>query len=98
MAMSSLILQHPEWSDGDYDVLADGVVVGRIMKASAPPEGTPWLWTLIFRLPRGSHTDTRFRQKLHLPPCPDFRDRLYGRLFCNMPVRACLTGISGGPL
>ena len=30
------------------------------------------------RLPRGSHTDTRFRQKLHLPPCPDFRDRLSG--------------------
>ena len=43
MGMSSLILQHPEWSDGDYDVLADGVVVGRIMKASAAPEGTPWL-------------------------------------------------------
>jgi hypothetical protein len=35
IAMSSLILQHPEWSDGDYDVLADSVVVGRIMKASA---------------------------------------------------------------
>ena len=51
--MSSLILQHPEWSDGDYDVLADGVVVGRIMKASAAPEGTPWLWTLIF----GYHED-----------------------------------------
>ena len=29
-----------------YDVLADGVVVGRIMKAAAAPEGTPWLWTL----------------------------------------------------
>jgi hypothetical protein len=53
MAMSSLILQHPEWNDGDYDVLADGVVVGRIMKASAAPEGTPWLWTLIF----GYHED-----------------------------------------
>jgi hypothetical protein len=24
-----------EWSDDDYDVLADGVVVGRIMKAAA---------------------------------------------------------------
>jgi len=30
-------------------VLADGVVVGRIMKAAAAPEGTPWLWTLAFR-------------------------------------------------
>jgi hypothetical protein len=28
-----------EWSDDDYDVLADGVVVGRIMKAAAVPAG-----------------------------------------------------------
>jgi hypothetical protein len=34
-------------------VLADGVVVGRIMKASAAPVGTSWLWTLIF----GYHED-----------------------------------------
>ena len=26
-----------EWSDDDYDVLVDGVVVGRIMKAAAAP-------------------------------------------------------------
>jgi hypothetical protein len=32
-----------EWSDDDHDVLADGVVVGRIMKASAAPVGRPWL-------------------------------------------------------
>jgi hypothetical protein len=38
-----------EWSDDDHDVLADGVVVGRIMKAAAAPVGTPWLWTLAFR-------------------------------------------------
>jgi hypothetical protein len=42
-----------EWNDDDYDVLADGVVVGRIMKASAAPEGTPWLWTLAY----GYHED-----------------------------------------
>ena len=24
-----------EWNDDDYDVLADGIVVGRIMKAAA---------------------------------------------------------------
>jgi hypothetical protein len=47
------------------------------------------------RLPRGSHTDTRFRQKLHLPPCPDFRDRLYGRLFCNMPVTSAEARFKG---
>jgi hypothetical protein len=42
-----------EWNDDDYDVLADGAVVGRIMKAAAAPEGTPWLWTLAF----GQHED-----------------------------------------
>jgi hypothetical protein len=29
-----------------YDVLADGVVVGRIMRALAAPVGTAWMWTL----------------------------------------------------
>jgi len=28
-----------EWNDDDYDVLADGVVVGRIFRAAASPEG-----------------------------------------------------------
>ena len=27
-----------EWNDDDFDVLADGVAVGRIMKAAASPE------------------------------------------------------------
>jgi hypothetical protein len=35
-----------EWKHDGYDVLADGVVVGRIMKAIAAPEGTPWLWAV----------------------------------------------------
>src|SRR5262249_42976567 len=35
-----------EWDDDDFDVLADGVVVGRIMKANAAPTGAPWMWTL----------------------------------------------------
>jgi hypothetical protein len=42
-----------EWNDDDFDVLADGIVVGRIMKAAAAPEGAPWLWTLAF----GHHED-----------------------------------------
>jgi hypothetical protein len=42
-----------EWSDDDYDVLADGIVVGRIMKAAASPLGGPWLWTLAY----GHHED-----------------------------------------
>jgi hypothetical protein len=37
-----------EWNDDDFDVLADGMVVGRIMRAAASPLGTPRLWTLAF--------------------------------------------------
>jgi hypothetical protein len=42
--VTSLLFKHAsasptsgEWNDDDYDVVADGVVVGRI---------TPWMWTL----------------------------------------------------
>ena len=42
-----------EWNDDDFDVLADSVVVGRIMKVHAAPVGTPWMWTLTF----GHHED-----------------------------------------
>jgi hypothetical protein len=42
-----------EWSDDDYDVLCEGEVVGRIMKAADAPVGTPWLWTLAY----GHHED-----------------------------------------
>ena len=42
-----------EWNDDDYDVLCDGVVVGRIMKAAAVPVGMSWMWTLAF----GYHED-----------------------------------------
>jgi hypothetical protein len=31
-----------DWNDDDYDVLANGEVVGRIFKAAASPVGTPW--------------------------------------------------------
>jgi len=34
-------------------VLADGAVVGRIMKVHAAPVGSPWMWTLAF----GQHED-----------------------------------------
>jgi hypothetical protein len=37
-----------EWNDDDYDVIADGIIVGRIMKAAAVPVGQSWLWTLGF--------------------------------------------------
>ncbi len=37
----------------DYDVLAEGFVVGRIMKVTTSPAGTPWMWTLAY----GDHED-----------------------------------------
>jgi hypothetical protein len=34
-----------QWSDDDYDVLENGVVVGRIFHLDAvAPEGRPWMW------------------------------------------------------
>ena len=42
-----------DWNDDDYDVLADGVVIGRIMKAATVPMGMSWMWTLAF----GYHED-----------------------------------------
>jgi hypothetical protein len=42
-----------KWNEDDFDVLADGAVVGRIFKANAAPVGSPWMWTLAF----GHHED-----------------------------------------
>jgi hypothetical protein len=50
--MTSLILKRAsasrssgQWSDDDYDVLEDGVVVGRIFLLGAvSPPGRPWMW------------------------------------------------------
>jgi hypothetical protein len=34
-----------QWRDGDYDVVEDGVVVGRIFFLDAVgPQGRPWMW------------------------------------------------------
>jgi hypothetical protein len=57
------------------DVIADGVVVGRIMRAAASPEGMPWMWTLAFeyhenRTPTHGYAESReaamtaFREEL----------------------------------
>ena len=53
-----------EWSDDDFDVLANGVVVGRIFNSNAGPVGTPWMWTLAFgyhedRTPTHGYAETR---------------------------------------
>jgi len=42
-----------EWNDNDYDVLADGAVVGRILKVHVAPVDAPWMWMLAF----GHHED-----------------------------------------
>jgi hypothetical protein len=53
-----------EWNEDNYDVLADGVVVGRIFKANASPIGASWMWTLAFgyyedRVPTHGYAETR---------------------------------------
>jgi hypothetical protein len=57
-----------EWSEDNYDVLAAGIVVGRIMKAAASPVGAPWMWTLMFgyhedRTPTHGYAGTRAAAK-----------------------------------
>jgi hypothetical protein len=45
--MAQLTLKHgsPSRRRDDYDVLENGVVVGRIFKVpAAAPEGRPWMW------------------------------------------------------
>ena len=50
---ASLSRPSGQWNEEDYDVLANGEVVGRIFKANAAPVGSPWMWTLAF----GHHED-----------------------------------------
>jgi predicted nucleotidyltransferase len=63
-----------EWNDDDFDVLADGVVVGRIFKANAAPVGSPWMWSLAFghhedRTPTHGYAESRTaEQRDELPP------------------------------
>jgi hypothetical protein len=44
--MSSLILKRAPigWNQDDYDVLEDGVIVGRIFKVPIAPQDQPWMW------------------------------------------------------
>ena len=42
---ASLSRSSGQWSDDNYDVFEDGVVVGRIFHLdAAAPEGRPWMW------------------------------------------------------
>ena len=33
-----------EWSDDDFHVLTEGIVVGRIFKVPVAPQDRPWMW------------------------------------------------------
>jgi hypothetical protein len=71
MARERLILKRAsasrpsgEWNEDDFDVLADGAVVGRIFKANATPAATAWMWTLAFghhedRMPTHGYAESR---------------------------------------
>ena len=68
-AMTQLILKRAahsrasgEWNDDDFDVLADGAVVGRIFKANASPVGASWMWTLAFCIMRTARRHTATQQ------------------------------------
>ena len=51
-----------EWNDDDdFDVQADGIVVGRILRVHAAPAGMPWMWTLAFGHHEVPHAHTRLR-------------------------------------
>src|SRR5262245_57409714 len=54
----SAIRPSGERSGDDYDVLADDVVVGRIMRAIVAPVGSSWFWTY------GYHHDRRPTRRL----------------------------------
>jgi hypothetical protein len=44
--MSPLILRRAPigWNEDDFDVLEDGVIVGRIFKVPIAPQDQPWMW------------------------------------------------------
>jgi hypothetical protein len=42
---TSLSRPSGQWRDDDYDVLEDGVVVGRIFKSPGAPQDRPWMVT-----------------------------------------------------
>ena len=52
--MTGLILKRsplgPDQNQEDYDVPADGVIVGRIFFTEAAFEGRQWVWTLAYGL------------------------------------------------
>jgi hypothetical protein len=56
-----------EWNEDDYDVLADGDVVGRIYKANAAPVSNALDVDTSLRAPPRSNSDTRLPQRARPP-------------------------------
>jgi hypothetical protein len=55
------------WNDDDFDVLANGTVVGRIFKANAASVGSPWMWTLAFGRQKIARRHTATLRRARLP-------------------------------
>jgi hypothetical protein len=53
-----LLMLSGKWSANDYDVLAEGAVIGRISLAPDPSKKRRWLWTLA----HGQHKDRGYER------------------------------------
>jgi hypothetical protein len=72
-----------EWDAADFDVAADGALVGRIFKANAAPVGNPWMWSLAFehhedRTPTHGHAESREAAMTASQKAGDGSRNLYG--------------------
>jgi hypothetical protein len=61
--MSPLILKRAPIGDNqdDYDVLENGVIVGRIFTVPTAPQGRPWMWASGHAAGHGRTRTTRLR-------------------------------------
>jgi hypothetical protein len=78
-----------EWDDDDFDVLADGVVVGRIFNSNAGPVGSPLDVDADLWLPRGPLPHSRLRA--------DTRGRDGGIRAGVLIKRAAMSAMRGNP-
>ena len=62
-----------EWSPDDYDVFDGKRIVGRIMLHPQGPEGRPWFWSIISRVPQS--TDDRGYSATREQAMADFKAR-----------------------
>lgn len=48
---ASLSRPDGHWSEDDYDVISDGVAVGRILKSVGTEGRDVWIWSITSRVP-----------------------------------------------